>query len=102
MRTRAARRDGNEREVIEALERCGWLVQPLSAPGVPDLLVCSPLGELQLIEVKDSAQPPSKRRLTPEQAAWHQRWMVQGAPVHVVKSATEALQAIGATSSRRQ
>lgn len=36
---RAARRDENEREIIDALERCGAQVKQLSGEGVPDLLV---------------------------------------------------------------
>lgn len=36
---RAAKRDANEREIIDALERCGAQVRQLSGESVPDLLV---------------------------------------------------------------
>lgn len=36
---RAAKRDANEREIIDALERCGAIVRQLSGEEVPDLLV---------------------------------------------------------------
>ncbi len=35
---RAARRDGNEAEIVDALERIGVTVYRVSAPGLPDLL----------------------------------------------------------------
>lgn len=74
--SRYARRvDGNHREIILMLQRCGakvWDVSRLGG-GFPDLLVAikdSPHGEwrLRLVEVKDGAKVPSKRRLTAPEA----------------------------------
>ena len=92
---RAARIDGNHAAIVEALQKAGWLVQSLAAVGngVPDLLVCSPDGELRVIEVKDGSKPPSKRELTTEQLAWHWRW--RRARVRVVTSAEDALTQLG-------
>ncbi len=92
---RAARVDGNHAAIVEALQKAGWLVQSLAAVGngVPDLLVCSPSGDIRLIEVKDGSKPPSKRELTTEQLAWHWRW--QRARVRVVTSAEDALTQLG-------
>ena len=46
---------------------------------------------MALVEVKDGRKPPSARRLTPEQEAWHAAWP---GDVYVVTSVTEALAVI--------
>lgn len=92
---RAARIDANHVRIAEALRDVGAIVESLAAvgDGVPDLLV-GYRSETHLLEVKDGAKTPSKRRLTPEQRTWHERW--RGRPVAVVLNETEALRAIGA------
>ena len=87
---RAARIDANQGEIVSALRSVGALVQPLSevGKGVPDLLV-GIHGRLLLLECKDGAKPPSERRLTPEQEAWHAAWA--GFPVWVVTDVEQAL-----------
>lgn len=92
---RAAKVDANQGEIVDALRAVGAKVQPLHmvGEGVPDLLVRY-RGDLHLVEVKDGRKPPSDRRLTPAQLAWHLEWA--GADLHVVKSVSEALIAIGA------
>ncbi|WP_225783350.1 hypothetical protein [Xenophilus sp. Marseille-Q4582] len=89
-----ARVDANQPAVVAALRKAGATVQSLAAAGdgVPDLLVAF-RSDLFLLEVKDGSKPPSARALTPDQVRWHAAW---GAPVHVVNSVDEALQAIGA------
>lgn len=83
---RAAKRDGNESDIIAALKRVGVGVQPLSAEGVPDLL-CVFRNRLHLIEVKMPGE-----KLTPAQEAWHRSWP---GPVSVVRSVEEALSVVG-------
>jgi hypothetical protein len=87
---RAARVDLNQSAIVDALERCGAVVQSLAAlgKGVPDLLV-SFRGRLLLVEIKNGDRSPSKRRLTAAQASWHARW-----PVVVVESVAGALAAL--------
>jgi hypothetical protein len=82
--------DGNHTEVVDELLAMGCLVQSLAGMGggVPDLLVCTPKGNLLLLEVKDGSKPPSKRRRTLDQVDWHRRW--GRAPVHVVLSGEDA------------
>lgn len=92
IRRTAAKRDKNERAIIEALQACGCSVQQLSMKGVPDLLVgfTDPYtGELHnyLIEVKDKGG-----KLTPDEIAWHAAW--QGG-VYVVYTVGHALELIG-------
>jgi len=90
---RSAKRDANEPEIIAALRAVGCLVQPLSAPGVPDLLVWSPWHRaLVLLEVKDGSKPASARKLTSDQVAWHKAW--DGAPVFVVTNVDDAIEAV--------
>jgi hypothetical protein len=45
-----------------------------------------------LLELKDSSKPPSKRRLTDDEQAWHEQWKGQ---VNVVCSPKEALEIVG-------
>jgi hypothetical protein len=61
--------------------------------GCPDLLV-GYQGATYLMEVKDGRKPPSARKLTEDEAAWHERW--RGGECAVVKSQVEALKMIGA------
>jgi DnaJ-domain-containing protein 1 len=91
---RAAKVDANQDQVVSALRAAGATVQSLAAigKGAPDLLV-SFRDAMYLLEVKDGSKPPSARALTEDQVRWHAAW---GCPVHVVKSAAEALLVIGA------
>lgn len=84
----AQRRDANEGPIIEALERAGASVKQLAQPC--DLLV-EFRGHLFLLEVKDPAQIPSKRRLTPAQEKFFREFSVT-----VVLTPEDALRAIGA------
>lgn len=70
-----ARRDANHAAIRDGLRKCGFRVLDLGdvGKGCPDLLVRG-YGILLLVEVKDPAQPPSKRALTPAEAAFHAAW----------------------------
>lgn len=107
MKRYAARRDKNERPIIEALVAAGAVVQQLEPP-VPDLLV-SFANELYLVEVKDhdagqETRAPHRGKgntlegamasLTPSQVRWWTAW--KGKPPVIVHNAAEALAAIGA------
>lgn len=84
---RVARVDDNQADIVDLFRRAGAQVQSLAVlgGGVPDLLVGFN-GELALVEVKNGALSPSRRKLTPDEEAWHKRW--HGYPVHIV--ATDA------------
>lgn len=84
--------DANQSTIVRALRDIGASVQSLAdlGKGVPDLLV-GYRGNNWLMEVKDWKQPPSKRRLTPDEKKWHQSWNGQ---VHVVETFDEALKII--------
>ena len=80
MRT-AAKRDANERSIIEALKDRGAAVCQLNEPGLPDLLVGF-RGLTILIEVK-----AAKAKLNDEQRAWHKAWT--GDDVLIVRGAKD-------------
>ncbi len=92
LRRTAAKRDKNERPIIEALTAAGASVQQLSAPGVPDLLVSfySPDDQRSrtiLMEVKDKGG-----RLTPAESAFIAEWKGE---IYIVWDIEDALEAIG-------
>lgn len=86
---RAARIDGNQTKIIQALRNAGASVQPLHTvgEGCPDLLVGWD-GRNMLIEVKDGRRCASARKLTARQLEWHEKW---GGAVVVVTSENDAL-----------
>lgn len=94
---RAAKIDANHREVADALARCGAWVIDCSAvgQGFPDLLV-SHRGKLMLVEVKDGAKSPSRRKLTPAQVDFHALAKATGTPVHIVESVEQAIALVAA------
>jgi len=79
-----SRRDSNESEIIEALERAGASVVQLSIENVPDLLVGWGARRMVLMEVKTATG-----KLREGQQEWINRW--NGNPVVVVRSIEEAL-----------
>ena len=88
----AKRVDANQSSIVRALREIGASVQSLAdlGKGVPDIAV-GYHGKNYLFEIKDWKQPPSKRRLTPDEKKWHQAWNGQ---VHVVETFDEALKII--------
>lgn len=96
----AKMRDANEAEIVAALRSVGATVTQLGQHGVPDLLVGF-RGATFLLEVK---APPGARggtkhnhaELTSAQKLWWATW--SGRPPAIVRTAAEALKAIGATT----
>lgn len=90
---RAACRDRNHAEIRDGLRAAGYVVLDLGGvgDGCPDLLVAGH-GRMTLLELKDGEKPPSKRALTPDELAFHQRW---GRHAAVACSLAEALRLVG-------
>lgn len=87
------RTDTNQREIVAALRQAGAFVQSVAdvGNGCPDLIVAYH-GRVFLIEVKDGAG-----KLTADEAAWVAEFeRIGGAPVYIVRSAEDALRAVGA------
>lgn len=84
---RAAKRDANEGEIVEALEGIGCSVLKLSGAGIPDL-ACYFRSTWYLLDVKGK-----HGRLTEDQT-----WSEDISPdaVKIVRSPEQALEAIGA------
>lgn len=93
MLRRAAATDRNQPEIVAALRKIGCKVTILAqvGDGVPDLLVWG-RGRWIVIEVKDGEKPPSERRLTPDQAKWHE--LHACCSVFIVKNVEEAIKAV--------
>ncbi len=87
MKSRKKKRDGNEGDLVRALELVGADVERLDLANGPDLLVGF-RGRNWLLEVKN---PDGRNRVESNQEQWHGRWRGQSA---VVRSAMEAIEVI--------
>lgn len=99
-----AKRDANERQIIEALKAAGCSVQQLSGKGLPDLLVGITNTHLRFhrrddegylenvpINILMEVKAP-KAKLTADEITWHSEWRGQ---VVIVRSVADALRVIG-------
>lgn len=87
---KAKRVDGNQKELVRRIRLIPHIsVQHLHTvgQGFPDILVGYE-GYNYLFEIKDPMQPPSKRRLTEAEAAWHLEW---NGTVHIVETIDDVL-----------
>jgi len=86
--------DANQKEVVEGLRDVGATVAHIHmvGKGMPDL-ICGFRKTNYLIEIKDGNKPPSKRKLTPDEKEWHEKWKGQ---VSIAYSLDDALRIIGA------
>ena len=85
--------DDNQKSIVSSLRKCGAFVQSLASVGngTPDILVAY-RGKWMVCEIKDGSKPPSKRRLTEDEAQWHERARSIGhAPVCIIESVEEAI-----------
>lgn len=79
---RRAKVDANQQVVVEAFRKLGCSVISLApiGRGCPDLAV-GVAGKNLLVEVKDGAKSPSRRKLTEDQETFKQAW--RGAILYV-------------------
>lgn len=90
---RAARTDRNHAPIRDGLRRVpGFVVVDTSrlGDGFPDLLVGHRKQWIPL-EVKDPAQPPSRRRLTPAEAEFRRGCELGSLPCFVVETLDQAV-----------
>ena len=102
-RFRPARRDANERVIIDALLRAGCIVHQLDADSLPDLLVGTPDGRWVLLEVKLPLGPKGgaigHQLLSEGQVEFFARAAEKKLPVRMVRSEKAALRACGCLAS---
>jgi hypothetical protein len=95
---RAARIDGNQGDIVDALLAAGASVQSLAAVGAGCVdILAGYRGVNYLIEVKDPTQAACDRRLTPMQKKWHAEWQGRA---HLVETVDQALMVIGVKQRR--
>lgn len=91
---RASKVDATHAAIRDTLRTMGCVVADTSGAGngFPDLVVKLPsrirYNKVLLVEIKDGSLPPSARKLTPAQVAFHREW---GASVVVLTSVDEAV-----------
>ena len=100
---RAARRDQHEADIVQVLRSVGASVTRINEAGAPDLLVGF-RGVTYCLECKtpkrkdgkgqSNASKGGRGELTAAQVEWWRSW--RGGPAVVVRSMTDALQAVGA------
>lgn len=83
------RKDLNHTEIVAALRQVGCSVADTAAlgHGFPDLVV-GLRGKNYLLEVKDGSLPPSQRKLTTDEANFHESWRGK---IFIVTSVEEAI-----------
>jgi Holliday junction resolvase len=86
--------DSNQPDIVKALREAGASVTSLASVGggCPDLLV-GIRKVTTVMEVKDGAKPPSKRKLTEAEQDWHDAYR---GSVHIVESVEQALAVLAA------
>ena len=84
--------DANQKQIVKLLREMGATVQHLHVigRGCPDIL-CGFRGENYLFEIKDPDKPPSARKLTEDEEAWHLVWRGQVATVQTFYDIVEIL-----------
>ena len=93
---RKARVDANQAEVISQLRGIPGVKVAITSQlggGFPDFVI-GYQGVNYLIELKDGAKPPSRRKLTEDEKRWHRLWDGYG-QVAVCKSFEECCAVIG-------
>lgn len=91
----AARKDENQTLIVEAMRKAGVFVTILSDDGVPDLLCGYPKTGWTLLEVKNPAQIPSKRKLKPKQEVFFAFAHAVKCPVFKIETIADAFAAVG-------
>lgn len=90
---RAAKVDGNQTDIVDALRAAGCSVRITSAvgSGFPDIVV-GRAGVTYLLEIKDGSLQPSRQKLTPDEREFANAWRGHYA---VAANIDEALAAVG-------
>ena len=90
-----SKRDANERGILDALTDLGvWYCQMHREAGFDLLLAFR--GRLYIVEIKDPAQPPSKRKPTANEGVTWGKLAYHGIPYAFCETLDDVLRIIGA------
>lgn len=106
MSYRVRRVDVNQPLIVKKFRVLGCSVAILSSMGngIPDILISKRVGTPDqynmenwsaLIEIKDGSKPPSQRKLTPDEQAFHDSWQGE---IYVISTEQEAIDLINSIS----
>jgi Holliday junction resolvase len=98
---RAARRDNNERDLLDAFAAAGWLTIQTSVKDGPDFFACSPCGTIVGVEAKNPTRKARPDYVSAGQVAWHDAWSKRGAPVFVIETIAQVEECIRLVINRR-
>ena len=87
-----ARKDDNQKEIVDGLRAVGVKVHILNQAHIPDLLVGHRFN-FYLMEIKNEKRKPSERKLRPGQQAFADEWA--GYPICKVESLQDAFVTLG-------
>lgn len=98
-RGHSGRVDANQPQIVSDLRALGYSVVSLArvGSGCGDILV-GVRGHNLLFEIKDPAQPKSKRLLTDEECSFHLHWRGQ---IATIETTEQALDLIGIKTGER-
>jgi hypothetical protein len=71
-----SRVDDNQKIIVKTFRQLGYEVVHTHTlgSGFPDIIICSPKGRMELVEIKDGLNPPSKQKLTVHEEKFHAIW----------------------------
>lgn len=90
---RKKRVDGNQNELVEQMRQIPGLTVRITS-GVGEGFTDAVIGyakKTHLVEIKDPAKPPSKRKLTPDEKKFHESWT---GSIHVIETIEDVLKII--------
>lgn len=88
----ARRTDANQAEIVKVFRSmgCSVAVTSMVSNGFPDLIIARN-GVNILIEVKDGSKNPSARKLTDDEADFHEKWK---GSIYIVESIDDAIKVV--------
>lgn len=87
---RAAKVDDNHKDIVEAFRKMGAAVLDIhTIPNCCDVAITY-RGVSVMVEIKDSAKPPSARKLTEGEVKFRDYWVAHGGKWALVESVEDA------------
>ena len=91
MPRRAPRKDDNHHEIVDVFKKLGAHVEDVSmVEGFCDVIVLHHR-QVYMVEIKDGAKPPSKRKLTEGESKFAARWIAAGGEWAKIETLEDAI-----------